>query len=85
MGGISHVGMFYETRFSVPVSDSDPANNPNTDLNRVPEAAEIHVEDGEDREVQPEDFELPNTDGYEMAQFFIGRAMLDPTVTVVPL
>lgn len=84
MSAISHLDMFYETRSSVHVTDSNPANNPNTELNSVPEVATIHFEEYEDREIDSHAFEGPDGKGYEIAQWFVGRAMLDPDATVVP-
>jgi len=76
--------MFYNTRGSVAISDSNPANSPNTDLNSVPKSAEIRYEDGPNRTIDSEEFEAPNGRGFRTARFLIGRAMLDPDATVVP-
>jgi hypothetical protein len=79
--------MFYETRNpeAVHITNSDAANNPNTDLNTTPDAAEIHYESGVVKEVPTEHPEAPAGKGYEASQFLISRAMLDPDATVVPL
>lgn len=81
---VSHLQMFYETRLSVHVTDSDPTNNPNTELNSVPKAAEIRYQDSPNRHIDCEQYEAPNGKGFETARFLIGRAMLDPDATVVP-
>lgn len=83
--GISHMDMFYDTRLSVHVSNTNPANNPNATLNSVPEAAEIHYKDTEDRVVDPDEIEAPNGKDFKTARFLISRAMIDPDATVVPL
>lgn len=82
--GVSHLQMFYETRQAVHVNDSDPANNPNTDLNRVPEAAEIRYDGFPNRFIDSDQFEAPDGKDFETARFLIGRAMLDPDATVIP-
>jgi hypothetical protein len=76
--------MFYRTRQAVHVNDSDPANSPNTNLNRVPKAAEIHYDGFPDRFIDSDQFEAPDGRGFETARFLIGRAMVDPDATVVP-
>lgn len=82
---ISHLDMFYETRFSLHVSDSHPSSSPNTELTETPESAEIRYNNGVVREVNPDTFAAPDgSRGYEAAKFFIGRAMLDPDATVIP-
>jgi hypothetical protein len=81
---VSHLDMFYNTRGAVHVTDSDPSNNPNTSLTRVPKAAEIRFADNPDQFIDAEEFEAPNGKGFETARFLIGRAMLDPDATVVP-
>lgn len=81
---VTHLQMFYETRQAVHVADSDPSNNPNTELTSVPTAAEIHYQDSPDRLIDGDQFEAPNGKGFETARFLIGRAMLDPDATVVP-
>lgn len=82
---VSHLDMFYDTRKSIAISNSDPANNPNTDLSSVPEAAEIRYKDGPNRSLDGSNFEAPNGKGFETVRFLIGRAMLDPDATVVPM
>jgi len=84
MTAISHLQMFYETRQAVHVNDSDPANNPNTELTRVPKAAEIRFADGPNRFIDSNEFEAPDGKGFETARFLISRAMMDPDATVVP-
>lgn len=81
---VSHLDMFYDTRGSVHVANSDPSNNPNTDLKQTPKAVEIHYADHPDRLIDATEFEAPNGKGFETARFIIGRAMLDPDATVVP-
>lgn len=81
---VSHLDMFYDTRRSLHVANSDPSNNPNTRLNEVPKAAEILFEDSPDRTLDCEEFEAPNGKGFETARWLISRAMLDPDATVVP-
>lgn len=81
---VSHLDMFYDTRSSVHIDNSDPANNPNTDLKEVPKAAEIHYEDHPDRTIDATEYEAPKGKGFETARFLIGRAMLDPDAMVVP-
>lgn len=81
---VSHLDLFYETRHSIHITDSDPCNSPNTELKQVPKAAEIRYEDSPNREIDCEEFEAPNGKGFETARFFISRAMLDPDATVVP-
>lgn len=81
---VNHLVMFYETRQSVFMDDSDPVNNPNTELNDVPEKADICFEDHDDRHVDSKKLKAPNGKGYKTAQFLIGRAMLDPDATVIP-
>jgi hypothetical protein len=81
---VSHLSMFYDTRQSVFIDNSDPSNNPNTDLKSVPKVADIRYADHPDRHIDSTEFEAPNGKGYETAQFLIGRAMLDPDATVQP-
>lgn len=81
---VSHLDMFYNTRGSIAVSNSDPTNNPHTELKSVPEACEIRYEDYPNRSLDCNDFEAPNEKGYETARFLIERAILDPDATVVP-
>jgi hypothetical protein len=81
---VSHLDIFYDTRFSLAVTNSGPSNNPNTGLTEVPKAAIIHFEDGPERYVDSMDFDAPNGKGYETAQFLIGRAMMDPDAVVEP-
>jgi hypothetical protein len=81
---VSHLQMFYETRQSVFVSDSNPSNSPNTELNRIPTAATIRYEDYPDRSLDAEEYSSPDGKGYEIAKLLIGRAMLDPDAVVVP-
>lgn len=81
---ISHLEMFYESRFAVHVADTDPSNNPNTTLTQVPTTAEIRYRDSPNRVINSKSYDAPNGKGYETAQFFIGRAMMDPDATVVP-
>jgi hypothetical protein len=83
MPTVSHLDMFYNTRFSVGIDPTDPSMNPNAKMNRVPKPAEIRYEDGPNRVIDPESFEAPNEKGYETAMFLIGRAMADPDATVV--
>lgn len=85
MAVVSHLDMFYDTRLSVHVSETDPSANPNSTENSVPEAATIHYKDGEDQVVDPEEIEAPNGKDFETARFLIGRALLDPDATVEPL
>lgn len=85
MSTVSHLDLFYETRQSIHINDSDPANNPNTELTRVPKAAEIRFADYDNRVIDAEEFEAPNGKGFETARFLISRAMMDPDATVVPL
>lgn len=77
--------MFYDTRSAVHITDSDPSNNPNTELTAVPKKAEIRYIDSPDRVIDAESYEAPNGKGYETARFLIGRAMLDPDATVFAL
>lgn len=84
MKAISHLDMFYDTRSAVHVTDSNPTNNPHTELREVPRSAEIVFEDGPNRIINAEDFEAPNGKGFETARFLIGRALLDPDARVVP-
>lgn len=79
-----HLQMFYESRQSVHVSDSDPTNNPNTELTSVPTEAEIRYQDSPNRHIDAETFEAPDGKGFETAQFLISRAMLDADAVVVP-
>jgi hypothetical protein len=81
---VSHLDMFYDTRQAVHIDNSDPANNPNTELTTVPTAAEIRYEDSPDRHIDGEHFEAPDGKGFETARWLISRAMLDPDATVVP-
>ena len=80
---VSHLDMFYDTRQSLHVSRSSPANNPNTELPTVPEEVEIRFESGVTREINCNTFESPEGKGFRIARFLIGRAMLDPDATVV--
>lgn len=82
---VSHLSMFWDTRQSVHITDSDPCNSPNTELKQTPTKAEIRYEDNPNRTIDCEDFEAPNGKGFETARLLIGRAMLDPDATVVPL
>lgn len=81
---VTHLTMFYESRFSTHVRATNPANNPNTELTEVPTKAEIRYKDENNRVVDSNEFDAPNGKGYETAQFFISRAMLDPDAVVVP-
>jgi hypothetical protein len=81
---VSHLSMFYDTRQSVHINNSNPANNPNTELHDVPDHAIISFAGGMEREIDSLNFEAPNGKGYETAKFLIGRAMLDPDATVMP-
>lgn len=81
---LSHIEMFYETRNSVHVNNSDPSNNPNTELKEVPVAAEIRYKGFPNRFIDGTEYEAPNGKGFETARFLIGRSMLDPDATVVP-
>jgi len=76
--------MFYDTRQAVHIDNSDPANNPNTELTSVPKAAEIRYPDSPDRLIDGDQYEAPNGKGFETARFLISRAMLDPDATVMP-
>jgi hypothetical protein len=76
--------MFYDTRMAVHVSDSNPVNTPNTELNSPPLAAEIVYEDSPDRTIDAETFDAPNGKGFETARFLLNRALLDPDATVIP-
>jgi len=82
---VSHLDMFYETRASVHVSNTNPSNNPNSELNFVPEIAKICFKDGENRVIDSHSLEAPNGKGYETAQFLIQRAMLDPDAVVIAM
>jgi hypothetical protein len=84
MGLFSHLSMFYETRSSVHINNSDPSNNPNTELKEVPVSAEIRYDGFPNRFIDSQSFEAPEGKGFETARFLIGRAMLDPDATVVP-
>ena len=77
--------MFYDTRQAIHIDNSDPANNPNTELTSVPTSAEIRFADHDDRLIDAEEFEAPNSKGFETARFLISRAMYDPDATVVPV
>jgi len=79
-----HLQMFYESRQSVHVGNSDPCNNPNTELTSVPKSAEIKFGDSASHLIDAEQFEAPNGKGFETARFLISRAMLDPDATVIP-
>lgn len=81
---VTHLDMFYDTRNSIHITNSNPANNPNTGLNTVPKAAEIKYEDHDDRFIDAEEFDAPDGKGFETARWLLGRAMLDPDATVVP-
>lgn len=81
---ISQLDMFFDTRKAVHVTDSDPSNSPNTELNKTPTAATIRYRDGPNRDIDAEEYVAPNGKGFETAMFLIGRAMLDPDATVVP-
>jgi hypothetical protein len=76
--------MFWDSRWAVQFTNSDPSASPNTDLSYTPESATIHYETGVTREIDCNEFEAPNGKGYETAKLLIGRAMLDPEATVVP-
>ena len=82
---VSHLSLFYETRQSVQVDDTNPGNNPHTDLRRPPEVAKITFDNHPDRLIDSEQFDAPDGKGYEVAQFLIQRAMLDPDATVIPM
>lgn len=84
MSVLSHLEMFYETRKSIHVNNSDPANSPNTELKEVPFTAEIRYKGFSNRFIDGDSFEAPNEKGFETARFLIGRAMLDPDATVIP-
>lgn len=85
MTAVSHLDMFYDTRLSMAITDSSPANNPYTELSEVPQAAEIRYEDQPDHTINCEEFEVPNEKGFETARFLISRAMYDPDAVVVPI
>lgn len=76
----THLNLFYDSRANVFIQNSSPANNPNTDLSEVPRHAEIHFEHGPTREVSESTFDDP-----EISEFLLGRALLDPDATVVPV
>jgi hypothetical protein len=80
---VSKLDMFYETRQSVHVGDSNPSNSSNTELTSVPKAAEIRYEDHPNRLIDATQFEAPKDKGFETARFLIGRAMLDPDAIVI--
>lgn len=84
MSGITHLGMFYDTRQSVAVTNTDPANNPNTALTKTPKRAEVQYPDQEPRLIEAEKYEADGVDGFKVARFLISRAMLDPDATVTP-
>lgn len=79
-----HKVQFYESRSTVQHRNSDPCRSPHTELRSVPEAAVVRYENGVTQEIHPDllpdDFEK----SYDAAQFFIGRAMIDPDAVVVP-
>lgn len=81
---VSHLDMFYDTRQAVHINNSDPANSPNTTLNRVPTAAKIRYAESPNRHIDGEEFEAPNGKGYKTARWLISRAMLDPDAVVTP-
>jgi hypothetical protein len=84
MSGVSHLSMFYDSRWAVQFTDSDPSASPNTDLSHTPEAATIRYESGVTRDIDCNEYEAPNGKGYETAKWLIQRAMLDPDATVIP-
>lgn len=84
MSGVSHLSMFYDSRWAVQFTNSDASASPNTDLSYTPEAATIRYESGVTRELDCNQFEAPKGKGYETAKFLISRAMLDPEATVIP-
>lgn len=84
MPAVTHKELFYKTRASMFVQNSDPANSANTELTKSPEAAEIVYKDGPTRQIDSTEFEAPDGKGYETAQFLIERAMLDPDAIVRP-
>jgi len=81
---VSQIDMYYDTRQAVHVNNSDPTNNPYTELREVPLSAEIRFEDGPNRTIDAENFTAPNGKEFETARFLIGRAILDPDAVVVP-
>ena len=81
---VSHLSMFYDTRQSVYVENTNPCNNPNTELNSVPEKAEIKYPDQSARVIGSDSFNVNDADGYKVAKFLISRAMYDPDAVVIP-
>lgn len=82
--GSLHQTMFYESRLSIQVSDSDPTDNPHTELTYTPDVAQICYADDTVRHIDSNEYDAPNGKGYETAQFLIGRALLDPDAVVIP-
>jgi hypothetical protein len=76
--------MFYDTRQSIAISDSDPANNPNTRLTETPQRAEVEYPDQPPRLIEADRYDVDGVDGFKVARFLISRALLDPDATVVP-
>ena len=83
--GVSHLSMFYDTRASVHIDNTNPANNPNTELNDTPDKAVVRYEDGTEQHVDAAEYAERVDRGFEIARFLVGRAMLDPDARVVPL
>jgi hypothetical protein len=84
---VTALDMFYETREpeAVHITNSDAANNPNTELTQTPTSAVIRYESGVVREVPEEHPEMEGKDRYKLSQFLISRAMLDPDAVVTPV
>ena len=74
----SHLDLFYESRSSVGVTNSDVRLNPNTELNNIPNEAEIDF-GVQTRQVTKDQFEKR-----AVRRFLIKRAMLDSDATVFP-
>jgi hypothetical protein len=85
MSAVSHLDMFYDTRNSVHIDNTNPANNPNTELNNTPDEAVIRYEDGTEQHVDAAEWSGRCEKGFEIARFLVGRAMLDPDARVIPL
>lgn len=77
--------MWYETKSTVHIDTTSPANNPNTELKTVPETARIKYDDGTVRKVDSLSYRAPENNGYKTAQFLISRAMFDPNAVVLPV
>jgi hypothetical protein len=85
MSSASHLSLFYDTKASVHIDTTSPANNPNTELKETPEVATVEYQDGTYQEVDSLTYSAPGgVDGYKVAQFLLQRAMFDPDATVIP-